>query len=78
LQSIAENSQNNNPSSKKTTEIGSKTTQKIPTKMTSEPPDKRVLAEKTVANVNKIVLGTTVKNQQNSVVNTQKNVRLSC
>jgi hypothetical protein len=74
LQSIAENSKNNDPSSKKTAEIGSKTTKKIPTKTTSELPDKRDLAEKTVANVDKIVLGTTTKNQQNSVVNTRKNV----
>jgi hypothetical protein len=42
--------------------------------MTSEPPDKRDLAEKTVSNVDKTVLGTTTKNQQNFVVNTQKNV----
>jgi hypothetical protein len=74
LQSIAENSKNNNPSSKKTTEIGSKTTQNILTKTTSEPLDKRNLVEKTVANVNKTVSGTAVKNQQNSDVNTRKNV----
>jgi hypothetical protein len=74
LQSITENSKNNDPSSKKTAEIGSKTAKRIPTKTTSEPPDKRDLAEKTVSNVDKTVLGTTTKNQQNSVVNTRKNV----
>jgi hypothetical protein len=74
LQSITENSKNNDPSNKKTAEISSKTTKKIPTKTTSEPPDKRDLAEKTVSNVDKTVLGTTTKNQQNYVVNTRKNV----
>jgi predicted aspartyl protease len=74
LQSIAENSKNNDPSSKKSTEIDSNIAKKIPTKTTSELPDKRDLAGKTVANVDKTVLGTTTKNQQNSVVNTQKNV----
>jgi hypothetical protein len=66
LQNIVENSKNNDPSSKKSTEIDSNTAKKIPTKMTSELPDKRDLAGKTVANVNKTVLGTTTKNQQNS------------
>jgi hypothetical protein len=42
--------------------------------MTSELPDKRDLTEKTVSNVDKIVSGTTAKNQQNFVVNTRKNV----
>jgi hypothetical protein len=74
LQSIAKNNKNIDPSSKNTTEIGSKTTKKIPTKTTSEPLDKRDLAEKNVANVDKTVLGTTTKNQQNFAVNTQKNV----
>jgi hypothetical protein len=73
LQSITENSKNNDPSSKKTTEIGSKTTKKIPTKTTSKPLDKRHLAEKFVSNVDKTVLGTMEKNQQNFVVNVRKN-----
>ena len=63
LQSIAENSKNNDSSSKKTTEIGSKTAKKIPTKTTSEPLEERDLAEKTIGNVDKIVLGTTTKKQ---------------
>ena len=63
LQNITENSKNNDPSSKKNAEIGSKTTKKIPTKTTYEPSDKRDLAEKTVLNVDKTVLGTTTKNQ---------------
>jgi hypothetical protein len=74
LQNIAENSKNNDPSNKKSAEIDSNTAKKIPTKTTSELPDKRDLAGKTVANVNKTVLGTTTKNQQNSVVNARKNV----
>jgi hypothetical protein len=74
LQNIAENSKNNDPSSKKTAEISSRTTKKIPTKTTSELPDKRDLTEKNVSNVDKIVSGTTTKNQQNSAVNTRKNV----
>jgi hypothetical protein len=43
--------------------------------MTSEPPDKRDLTEKTISNVDKILSGTTTKNQQNSGVNTRKNVQ---
>jgi hypothetical protein len=74
LQNIVENSKNNDLNIKKTAEISSKTTQKIPTKTTSEPPDKRDLTEKTVSNVDKIVSGTMTKNQQNSAVNTRKNV----
>jgi hypothetical protein len=74
LQSIAENSKKNDPSSKKSAEIDSNAAKNVPTKKTSEPPDKRDLAEKTVANVDKTVLGTTTKNQQNFVVNTRKNV----
>jgi hypothetical protein len=42
--------------------------------MTSELLDKMDSTEKTVSNVDKIVSGTTTKNQQNSVVNTHKNV----
>jgi hypothetical protein len=74
LQSIAENSKNNDPSSKKTAEIGSKIAKKIPTKLTSKPPDKRDLDEKTISNVDKTVSGTATKNQQNFVVNSHKNV----
>jgi hypothetical protein len=74
LQSIVENSKNNNSSNKKSAKIDSNTTKKIPTKTTYELSDKRDLAGKTVANVDKVVLGTTTKNQQNSIVNTRKNV----
>jgi hypothetical protein len=74
LQSIAENSKKSDSSSKKSAEIDSNAAKNVPTKNTSKPPEKRDFAEKTVANVNKIVLGTTTKNQQNSVVNTRKNV----
>jgi hypothetical protein len=74
LQSIAENSKKNDSSSKNSVEIHSKTTKNVPNKKTSEPLDKRDLIEKTVANVDKTVLGTTTKNQQNSALNTQKNV----
>jgi hypothetical protein len=54
--------------------IDSNAANNVPTKKTYEPSDKRDLAEKTIANLDKIVLGTTTKNQQNSVVNTRKNV----
>ena len=74
LQSIVENSKKNDPSSKKSAEIDSNVAKNVPAKKTSEPPEKRDLAEKTVANVDKTVFGTTTKNQQNSVVNTRKNV----
>jgi hypothetical protein len=74
LQSIAENSRKNDPSRKKLVEIVSNPIKNVPSKMTSEPPDKRDLAEKTVANVDKTVLGTTTKNQQTSIINTWKNV----
>ena len=78
LQSTAENSKNSDPSNKKTAEISSKRDKKIPTKTTYESLDKRDLAEKTVSNVDKIVLGTTTKNQQNYVVNARKNVPPFC
>jgi hypothetical protein len=74
LQNIVENSKNNDPSSKKSTEIDSNIAQKVPTKTTYELQDKRDLARKTVVNVNKIVLGTTTKNQENSAINARKNV----
>jgi hypothetical protein len=74
LQSIVENSKKNDSSSKKSAEIDSNAAKNVPTKNTSEPLDKRDLVEKTVANVDRTVLGTTTKNQQNYVVNTRKNV----
>jgi hypothetical protein len=74
LQSIIENNKKNDPCRKKSVEIDSNATKNVPTKKTPEPLDKRDLAEKTVANVNIIILGTTTKHQQNYVANTQKNV----
>jgi hypothetical protein len=74
LQSIAKNSKKSDVSNKKSVEIDSNTTKNFPTKKTSEPQDKRDLAEKTVANVNETILGTTMKNQQNSYVSTRKNI----
>jgi hypothetical protein len=74
LQNIAENNKNNNLNSKKIAEISPKTPQKVPTKTTLEPSDKRDLTVKTVSNVDKVISGTTTKNQQSSVVNTRKNV----
>jgi ribonuclease HI len=74
LQNIAENSKKGDPSSKKNVEISSKIAQKIPTKTISELPNKRDLTEKTVSNVDKKIPRTTMKNQQNFVVNTRKNV----
>jgi hypothetical protein len=74
LQNIAENNKNNNLNNKKIAEISPKTPQKVPTKTTLEPLDKRDLTVKTVSNVDKVISGTTTKNQQSSVVNTRKNV----
>jgi hypothetical protein len=74
LQNIAENSKNNNLNNKKIAEISSKIAQKILAKTTPEPPDKRDLTEKNVSNVEKVISGTTTKNQDNFVVNTLKNV----
>jgi hypothetical protein len=75
LQSITENSKKSNSSSKKLAEIDSNAAKNVPTKNTSKLLDKRDFAEKkNVANVNKTVLGTTTKNQHNSIVNTWKNV----
>jgi hypothetical protein len=74
LQSIVENNKKNDSSSTKSAEIDSKAPKNVPTKRTSKPPNKRDLAKKTVSNVDKIVLGTVAKNQQNVVVNTRKNV----
>jgi hypothetical protein len=61
LQSIAENSKKNDLSSKKSTEIDSNAAKNVPTKNTSEHQDKRDLAEKTVANLDKTISGTTIK-----------------
>jgi hypothetical protein len=44
---------------KKSTEINSNTAKNFPTKNTSEPQEKRDLAEKTIANLDKTVSGTT-------------------
>jgi hypothetical protein len=74
LQSIAENIKKNDSSNKKSAEIDSNVAKNVATKTTSEPLDKRDLAEKTIENVDKTVLGTTTKKQENSIVNTQKNV----
>jgi hypothetical protein len=74
LQSITENNKKNDSSNKKSAEIDSNTAKNVPTKKTSEPPDKRDLGEKTVANVDRTILGTAAKNHQNFVVNTRKNV----
>jgi hypothetical protein len=74
LQNIVENSKNNDHISKKSEKIDSNTARKIPTKMTSELPDKRDLAGKIVANVDKTILGTSAKNHHNFVVNARKNV----
>jgi hypothetical protein len=46
LQSIAENNKKNNPRSKKSAQIDSNAVKNVPTKNTSEPQDKRDLAEK--------------------------------
>ena len=64
LQRIAENSKKNDPSSKKSIEIDSNVAKNVPAKTTSQLPDKRDLAKKTVANVDKIVLWTTTKNHR--------------
>jgi len=74
LQNIAENNKNNNLNSKKIAEISPKTPQKVPTKTTLEPSDKRNLTEKTVSNVDKVISGTMIENQQGFAVNTRKNV----
>jgi hypothetical protein len=74
LQSIVQNNKKNDSSRKKSTEIDSNTAKNVPTKKTFESPYKRDLAEKTIANVDKTVLGTTTKKQQNSPANTRKNV----
>ena len=78
LQNIIENSNKNNISSKKSAEIDSNVAKDVPTKNTSKPTNKMDLSEKTVANVDKTVLETEAKNQQNSLVNTQKNVPPFC
>jgi hypothetical protein len=74
LQNIVENSKNNNLNSKIIAEIIPKTPQKVSTKTTPEPSDKRDLVVKSVTNVDKVILGTATKNHQSSIVNTRKNV----
>jgi hypothetical protein len=44
-------------------ETDSNAAKTVPTKNTSKPPEKRDFAEKTVANLNKTVLGSVIKNQ---------------
>jgi hypothetical protein len=68
LQSIAENNKKSDVGSKKSTEIELNAAKNVPTKKTYEHQDKRDLAKKTVGNLDKTVLGTTIKNQQNFVV----------
>jgi hypothetical protein len=74
LQNIIENSKNNNRNSKKIAKISPKTAQKVSAKTTLEPSDKRDVTEKTVSNADKVISGTTTKNQHNFVFNTHKNV----
>jgi hypothetical protein len=74
LQSIAENNKNNDLISKKSTNTDSNKDKYIPGKKSSENQDKRDTSEKIVGNLDKIVLGTTIKNQQNFVVSSRKNV----
>jgi hypothetical protein len=74
LQNIAENNKNNNPNNNKVAENNPKTPQKVSSKTTSEPSDKRDLAIKSVTNVDKLVSGVAIKKQQTSVVNTHINV----
>jgi hypothetical protein len=76
LQSIAENSKKSDSSSKKLVEIDSNAVKNVPTKKTYEPPDIRDFAEKTVANVNKTVLGTTTKNSRIRLLTLEKIVWL--
>ena len=63
LQSIAENNKKNDVSSKKSAEIDLNTAKNVPSQKTSENQDKRDLSEKTVANLDNTVSGTTIKNQ---------------
>jgi hypothetical protein len=74
LQNIVENSKNNTLNNNKIAEINPKTPQKVPTKTTLGPSYKGDLTKKTVSNVDKVISGTTTKNQQSSAVNTRKNV----
>jgi hypothetical protein len=74
LQSIAENNKKNDSISKKSAEIDPNKTKDVPGKKSSENQDKRDISEKTVGNLDKTISGTTIKNQQNSVVSSRKNV----
>jgi hypothetical protein len=61
LQNIVENNKNNNLNNKKIAKISPKTHQKVPTKKTLEPSDKRDLIVKIVSNVDKVFQGQQLK-----------------
>jgi hypothetical protein len=68
IQSIVENNKKNDSISKKSTEINTNKTKDVLGKKLSENQDKRDISEKTVGNLDKTISGTSIKNQQNSVV----------
>jgi hypothetical protein len=74
LQSIAENNKKNDLISKKSTESDPNKAKDVPGKKSSENQDKMDISEKTIGNLDKTISGTTIKNQQNSIVSSRKNV----
>ena len=74
LQDIAKNSKNSNPNSNKGVQNSPKIPQKASAKTTSEPHDKRDLPVNNVTNVDKPVSEAASKKQQNSTINTRRNV----
>jgi hypothetical protein len=73
IQSIAENNKKNDSVNKKSAESDPNKTKNV-VKKSSKNHDKMDISEKTVGNLDKTISGTTIKNQQNTTVSSQKNV----
>jgi hypothetical protein len=74
LQSIVENNKKNDLISKKSVESDPNKAKDVLGKKSSENQDKRDTSENTVGNLHKNFPGTTIKNQQDFVVSSRKNV----
>jgi hypothetical protein len=74
LRSIADNNKKNDPLRKKSTENDVNKTKDVVGKKSPEDQNKKDTSEKTVGNLDKIISGTTVKNQQISAPSPRKNV----
>jgi len=74
LQSIAHNNKKNDPMSKKSAENDANKTKYVTGKKSTEDQTKRDILEKTLGNLDKTILGTSVKIQQTFAASSRKNV----